>query len=143
MEKKFSIKTKPVCFVTPAKDIVINDDTFFWEDIYFRREQVRKIFKFDCDFQNGLCKEVRKKAYKDKRGCCRGCAGNFGYHEIISKHSIPIYKKLYDMENGFWRQNGCILPDKLKSTVCLSFSCNHELSTTIRNYLERIIRFRF
>ena len=64
--------------------------------------------------------------------CCEefGCKKNSGFFEWdeISFFSIEERKKilsLWDIKIGFQEVNGCILPRKLRSYICLSWACKH------------------
>jgi len=142
MIKKGLIITKQSITTDKGLHIVKMDTEkrFNWNNIYYRRKQVREMFIFGCDFQDGVCRHRRGMKSEEKNiGCCHGCATKFGFHKIINPDSVKHYIKLYNSETGFWRPRGCILDDKYKSTICLSYSCNHLLSTIVRQFLDDVV----
>jgi hypothetical protein len=110
-----------------------------WQDIYNKKERVRKIFIFDCKFENNTCKIHKYKEHDREKCCCLSCAKHFGYLRVIAPDTIKMYTELFDPTDGFWTPKGCKLEDKYKSVVCLAYNCNsnvHDTSLQIRNFLD-------
>lgn len=109
-----------------------------WDWVYERKEEVRGVFNFGCDFKKGVCKQRRGYTVAKERikACCGGCAGSFGYLKIIAPDTVETYISLFDTKDGFWTPSGCKLPDKLKSMTCISYSCNSNISVAVRAYID-------
>jgi len=76
---------------------------------------------FDC---NGKCEGMRRNTY-GKRGCCAGCADNFGYLNSIPVVAVETVKAAWNEDTGFWTEKGCALPAEYRSRTCLVFQCEH------------------
>jgi hypothetical protein len=65
-----------------------------------------------------------------KGGCCGGCWGNGGYwknsemEETLNEAEIEQIKEILKRPEGALGENGCELPRKLRSRLCLEAMCN-------------------
>lgn len=132
---------KTVRGVTQLKvnGLVIKVVNMNWQDIYQKKECLRRIFVFDCKFEKNTCKIYKYREHEREKCCCSYCAKHFGYLRVIAPDTIKMYTELFDPTDGFWTPEGCKLEDKYKSEVCLAYNCNsngHETSLQIRNFLN-------
>lgn len=86
---------------------------------------------YGCNFDNnGVCKRYSYDKLDDKirMCCCKECFSCFGYlgsdsyTNIRSQEQIDTARSLFG-EKGFWSPEGCLLPRKYRSSVCLGYSC--------------------
>jgi len=100
---------------------MINDKQgpYTWIEWYLITEQVSKI-DFGCRFDCGGC---IKRTASDIRACCSGCADCLGYIKSLPPEAIEIAIREFDEHDGFWRKDGCILPWKYRSPLCLTYRC--------------------
>lgn len=94
---------------------------------------------FGCDFVDGLCRSRRNNPSSNPNSaymrmcCCMQCSYEIGYIVIAFKNEIPKYAKHFNKDTGFWREGkGCILPYKMRSTVCVTHFCSIKDDTSRR-----------
>jgi hypothetical protein len=108
--------------------IILNDKAWYsqeWEDLIGLKQLTASI-NFGCKFgDDGKCHGGKLSWIGDHPACCcKECLENAGYHDIMLEKDIPFYAKKFLPKVGFWRKNkGCILPRKMRSCVCVSYSC--------------------
>jgi hypothetical protein len=105
----------------------------FW-DRYTKAALATEKIDFKCGFVNGRCIRARDKkaSHLVKCGCCcSNCADHLGYLDIIGWHEgvrikyLREYERLFDSKNGFFvKGRGCSLPRHMRSSTCLTFSCD-------------------
>ncbi len=107
---------------------------YTWEQWKTLAETAAEI-DWQCDFDaQGKCKTARVAPCKDPplghvvgnndRNCCFYCSANKGFLEKVPKDAVPRILALYDPRLGFWvADEGCVLPWKWRSHVCLGYSC--------------------
>jgi len=103
----------------PYKEIIWG--TAYNEHLFNVREEYFN--KVSCDFNCPPNKEFF---------CCKefGCKKHNGYFEWeeVSFFSDKEREEILSSWNngtGFYRKDGCALPRKLRSYICLTYSCNH------------------
>jgi hypothetical protein len=107
---------------------------YTWEQWTTLAETAAEI-DWQCDFDaQGKCKTARAAPYEDPplghivgnndRNCCFYCSANKGFLEKVPKDAVPRILALYDPSLGFWAaEEGCRLPWRWRSHVCLGYSC--------------------
>jgi len=74
--------------------------------------------EFQCD---GHC------PVKAMRGCCRNCSNSFAWFRNETNG------RLWNTENGFWKEGGCALDRQAMPTQCREYDCrNHDWIVTKR-----------
>lgn len=96
-----------------------NQGPYTWSEWFAITNTVSKV-DFGCRFDQGVC---TKRTASDPRGCCSGCADCLGYIKSLPPEAIEIAVREFDKHDGFWRQDGCCLPWKFRSPICLSYRC--------------------
>lgn len=132
-------KYESVYFPSPSiASLQIHAIRVSWGFIHALAELTSEI-DYKCNFDElGHCRSWRKwKNGESSSGgtpaglinmtnqcCCTGCVTNKGYLGIIAKDKITEYAKMFGSSTGFWRAGkGCILPRRLRSMTCLTYSC--------------------
>lgn len=86
-----------------------------------------KDMNFGCDFVDGACIGMRKRAEGPLPNigkiCCRGCHHNVGYLRIKEDKLPEEYKPFFKEKVGFWAEGGCTLPEEMRSSRCLIYTC--------------------
>lgn len=86
-----------------------------------------KDMNFGCDFVDGVCVGMRKRAegpLKDiGKICCRSCHHYVGYLRVKVDQLPEEYKPYFKDGVGFWAEGGCILPEEMRSSRCLIYTC--------------------
>jgi hypothetical protein len=110
---------------------------YTWEQ-WKRLAEIAAKIDWQCDFDaQGKCKIARdasnvepqagKMVGNNDRNCCFHCGTNKGFLEKVPRDAVPHVLALYDPQLGFWRNGeGCALPWKWRSHVCLGYSCRPE-----------------
>jgi hypothetical protein len=77
---------------------------------------------FDCD---GKCNGMRNHAcsWDTEKACCAGCADNTGYLSRVPIEAVAAIEALFDDDDGFWRPDGCALPQAWRSRICIGYYC--------------------
>ena len=123
------------------------------EEENLKMKLAKKIQKNRRDFRNSLTLHEDRKFIIEEGGCegnCNlakdkcictfhSCAKTFGY---FTKKDIKLFttaerkeiRRLFDKKDGFLRENGCILPRHLRSTICLAYVCFYDKN--LERYLE-------
>jgi hypothetical protein len=94
---------------------------------------------FGCRFdKNGKCNSNPEWVDNHPACCCRDCFRSAGYLDTVLEEDIVKYSRKFSIKTGFWRKGkGCILPRKMRSAVCVAFSCKHiEGKSTYQNLLD-------
>lgn len=86
-------------------------------DIYKKLAKLTKHINFGCKKCGG--------------SCCKNCEEYVGHLDIILidcnlsiQDVILYYAEKFDLQTGFRRENGCILPRHRRSVVCLTYACS-------------------
>lgn len=83
---------------------------------------------YGCNFKGGKCKNNGNGGIRSSgMGCCNGCANSVGYLRTIPTNWEYLIKmaRLFNKKTGFWRKGkGCVLPNELRSPICLSYMCD-------------------
>ena len=103
----------------------INGWPYMW---FMELASLTEHIDFNCGFnERGICKKFRDYGGKqDAMCCCHSCATQNGYLYILPANcSIQNrYVEMYDDKTGYWRKGkGCILPRRMRSQTCLTYSC--------------------
>lgn len=115
----------------------------------YKFKELTSLIDYNCNFYNGVCEKSRKirknlERYPESSYvstnmcCCEGCHANFGYISYVNDfRTLKYLYTLYDIHTGFWRENGCILPRKLRSVTCLMHRCNnHGVSDAVSDLMK-------
>ncbi len=81
---------------------------------------------FGCDFDcNGRCKSTKNAppSRLTERGCCVHCANCAGYLKEVPIEAVEELEALFSDADGFWRPDGCVLPQAWRSSTCLEYYC--------------------
>lgn len=102
--------------------------------------RVTKDIDFRCDFIDGFCVGRRRRLERKLKDigkiCCRGCFHNVGYFRVKADKLPSNYQRYFIHPHGFWRDGGCILPQKMRSTRCIIYTCrDSNISQKDRNVL--------
>jgi len=116
----------------------INDRNEFgwsWKE-WFSYAKLTKLVDFGCDFKDNICVKYREIFPNSNSAnkiycCCRNCAVNIGYLQVIPDEMRIINKiaSKFSKKTGFWSNEGCRLPRELRSGLCLTFRCMESIKT--------------
>lgn len=101
--------------------------------------------KFKCNFEKGRC-----RAERTEMCCCSSCMRSYGHfserffagytHKNDIEEELLYYARKFSTKTGFWRKGeGCILPREKRSSTCLGYNCNKNI-TNEEKLLISIIR---
>lgn len=111
---------------------------------------------FGCDFVDNRCVRERNENMEEWWNtlgrnsrhvsyCCSSCYISVGNIRLLPNDEEVLREiaSLFDYENrrGFWRENqGCILPRRYRSTLCLTDRCSYLLKNVkpSRKLLQKI-----
>lgn len=86
-----------------------------------------KDINFGCDFVDGECVGMRKRAEGPLldigKICCRNCHHYVGYLRIKADKLPEEYLPYFKENVGFWAEGGCTLPEEMRSSRCLIYTC--------------------
>jgi hypothetical protein len=105
-----------------------------WYD-YQKLAELTEHINYHCNFKpNGSCRGYNM--INNGICCCYFCFSSIGHHKELpcNYNQLMAYCKLFEPEKkgkngklealGFWRAGkGCILPRKMRSSICLSYNC--------------------
>lgn len=98
-----------------------------------------KDLEYGCKFANGTCRHQREgrvkfpegyRSWDTERCCCMSCASTLGYYDYRprTEEEISVMRERYDQTTGYWRKGeGCTLPRKYRSKICLVYNCNKNI----------------
>jgi hypothetical protein len=107
-------------FIQIVKDrkIKIQKRTDYTELLFSIKELIEFI-DFQCDFIDGKCKK-----FPERECCVKDCVSKTGFLKNICSEDLSKYENNWDIDTGFYRVGkGCVLPIRLRSIICLTFSC--------------------
>jgi hypothetical protein len=94
-----------------------------WEEWYALAALTGEI-DWDCQFVDGNCKSNREHLIDRATCCCQGCYGTVGYLQQIPPGAEDEVYAAWNRDTGFWGAGtGCLLPRRLRSSLCLRFNC--------------------
>jgi hypothetical protein len=86
-------------------------------------KELTEFIDFQCNFVEGKCKNVSSSYC-----CSNDCVDKVGYLKSICLEYLPEYESNWNKDTGFYRADkGCVLTRRLRSIVCLTFSCRIDL----------------
>jgi hypothetical protein len=140
-----TIKEMKELFITDSVEFIpeSKSENFFMlkKSIYTAKEG-SKYFPYNCQFDDGMCKEGRKGKKERKwpirnsMCCCDCCGQSVGYFRYIFESDIGYYAKKWSKKTGFWRKGkGCILDRKYRSRTCLTHNCSDDYD--FRTYIHK------
>ena len=118
------------------KKLVIRQHSYFTNQICDLHEYTEN-FDYDCRFKEGICKKYNSAKAPNPRCCCSGCATHSGYmhahHPRMILAHMETFARLFKEDVGYWREGeGCALPRKLRSPICLQHRCVDEYTALIK-----------
>lgn len=90
-----------------------------YTDLLFSIKELIEFVDFQCGFIEGKCKK-----FPERECCVKDCVLKAGFLKNICSEDLSEYESNWDRDTGFYRVNkGCVLPRRLRSIICLTFSC--------------------
>lgn len=91
--------------------------------LWRKAAELTKNIKWNCKFRDGECIEGK---------CCASCArtsGNWDKHTgPVDNEQVGIMNMLYNASTGFLGPEGCLLPRRYRSPLCLAYSCGYDVT---------------
>jgi hypothetical protein len=90
-----------------------------YTDLLFSIKELIEFVDFQCDFIEGRCKK-----FPERECCVKDCVSKAGFLKNICSEDLSEYENNWNRDTGFYRADkGCVLPRRLRSIICLTFSC--------------------
>jgi len=111
-----------------------------YEDI----KSLTEYMPFNCDFRGSYCRSERPQSEMRVKGnkmcCCKTCPSYIGYLGFVDLDDLEYYADNFSEKTGFWRENGCVLDRKKRSSLCVTYTCNRDISRQLRSLKAVLIK---